>query len=83
MQLHRARGCAACHGTGYRGRLAIAEFLVMTDAIRRLVLRHAEAADIARAAEADGMVPMYQDGLGKALAGLTTVEEVLLVTRDL
>jgi general secretion pathway protein E len=83
VRLHRARGCAACHGTGYRGRLAIAEFLVMSDAIRRLVLRHAEAADIARAAEAEGMVPMYQDGMGKALAGLTTVEEVLLVTRDL
>ena len=83
VQLHRARGCAACHGAGYRGRLAIAEFLVMTDTIRRLVLRHAEAGDIARAAEAEGMVSMYQDGLSKALAGLTTVEEVLLVTRDL
>ena len=83
IRLHRARGCPACHGTGYRGRLAIAEFLVMTDPLRRLVLRHAEAAEIQRQAQEEGMVPMYEDGLRKALAGLTTVEEVLLVTRDL
>ena len=83
VRLHRARGCAACHGTGYRGRLAIAEFLVMSDPIRRLILRHAEATEIQRQAQEEGMVPMYEDGLRKALAGLTTVEEVLLVTRDL
>ena len=83
IRLHRARGCPACHGTGYRGRLAIAEFLIMTDPLRRLVLRHAEAAEIQRQAQEEGMVPMYEDGLRKALAGLTTVEEVLLVTRDL
>ncbi|HEV2673309.1 MAG TPA: ATPase, T2SS/T4P/T4SS family [Aliidongia sp.] len=83
IRLHRACGCAACHGTGYRGRLAIAEFLVMTDPIRRLVLRHADAVEIQSAAQQEGMVPMYDDGVRKALAGLTTVEEVLLVTRDL
>ena len=83
VRLHRAHGCAACHGTGYRGRLAIAEFLVMSDPIRRLILRHAEATEIQRQAQEEGMVPMYEDGLLKALAGLTTVEEVLLVTRDL
>ena len=83
VRLHRARGCAACHGTGYRGRLAIAEFLVMSDPIRRLILRHAEATEIQHQAQEEGMVPMYEDGLRKALAGLTTVEEVLLVTRDL
>ena len=55
----------------------------MTDPLRRLVLRHAEAAEIQRQAQEEGMVPMYEDGLRKALAGLTTVEEVLLVTRDL
>ena len=83
VRLHRARGCAACHGTGYRGRLAIAEFLIMSDPLRRLILRHAEATEIQRQAQEEGMVPMYEDGLRKALAGLTTVEEVLLVTRDL
>ncbi|GGF36560.1 type II secretion system protein E [Aliidongia dinghuensis] len=82
LQFHRARGCAACHGTGYRGRFAVAELLVMSDPIRRLVLRRAEAAEIHRLAVEEGMVPMFEDGLAKALAGVTTLEEVLLVTRE-
>ncbi len=54
----------------------------MTDAIRRLVLQHAESRDIQRAATAEGMRTMFQDGVRKALAGVTTVEEVMRVTRD-
>jgi general secretion pathway protein E len=80
--LHRPRGCDACRGTGYRGRVAVLEFLVMTDAIRRLVLRHAEAGEIHRAGAAQGMRSMYEDGLRKALLGATSLEEVLRVTRD-
>ncbi|MGO8914483.1 MAG: type II secretion system ATPase GspE [Stellaceae bacterium] len=80
--LHRPRGCEACRGSGYRGRIAVLEFLAMSDAIRRLVLRHAEAGEIHRAGAGQGMRSMYDDGLRKALLGVTSLEEVLRVTRD-
>jgi general secretion pathway protein E len=54
----------------------------MNDALRRLLMQHADASDIERAARASGMRTMYEDGLRKALAGLTTVEEVLRVTQE-
>ena len=80
--LHRPRGCDACGGSGYRGRVAVLEFLAMSDAIRRLVLRRAEAGELHRAGAAQGMRSMYEDGLEKALLGITSLEEVLRVTRD-
>src|SRR5215468_7659391 len=80
--LYRAGGCPACHGTGFHGRTSLFETLVMTDAVRRLVLRHAEANEIHRAAVEEGMRSMYDDGMLKALAGDTTIEEVLQVTRE-
>ena len=54
----------------------------MNDAIRRLILQRAESKDLHRAAVEGGMRTMYDDGMQKALSGLTTVEEVLRVTRD-
>jgi len=78
--LYHAVGCLKCNGIGYRGRLAIQELLVMSDNIRRQVLQHAQAREIEHSAVAEGMHTMYQDGLKKALQGLTTLEEVLRVT---
>ncbi|HYZ64614.1 MAG TPA: ATPase, T2SS/T4P/T4SS family [Acetobacteraceae bacterium] len=69
-------GCPSCRGTGYRGRLAIAEFLQPTPAIERLIFARAEHAAIEREAIASGMVPMFEAGLQAALAGDTTIEEV-------
>ncbi len=80
--LFRARGCEHCHQTGYRGRTTVLELLVLTPAVRDAVLAHAEASRIKAAALAAGMRTMYQDGLRKAAAGLTSVEEVLRVTRE-
>ena len=80
--LYEAAGCDQCHGSGYRGQIAVIEVLVMSDAVRRLVLNHAEAREIQRTAIEEGMRTMYQDGLLKALDGVTTIEEVLRVTRD-
>jgi len=81
--LYRARGCDRCAGIGYRGRIAVLELLVLTDAIRQLILRRATMQEIHRAASAEGMRSMYEDGIQKALLGLTSIEEVLRVTRDL
>ncbi len=80
--LHRAGGCPACNGIGYQGRSSILEVMAMTDAIRRLVLRHAEVGLIRKGAVAEGMETMHVNGMRKVLAGLTTVEEVLRVTRE-
>jgi len=80
--LYQPRGCEACNGTGFVGRTGLAEVLVVSDEIRRLILRRAEARELHRAAVAEGMRTMYDDGMEKALAGITTVEEVLRVTRE-
>jgi general secretion pathway protein E len=78
--LYQAVGCPECSGTGYRGRTAILEFLRISDPIRRLILKHADAGELQAIAIAEGMRPMFQDGVGKALAGVTTLEDVLRVT---
>jgi len=80
--LYKASGCENCGGTGYSGRTAILEILRMTDRIRKLVLKRCDVGDIAKGAEAQGMIPMRDDGLRKVIAGETTVEEVLRVTPE-
>ncbi len=68
--------------TGYLGRTTIMEFLVMNDGLRRLVMKHAGMGELEEAARAAGMRTMYEDGLVKAMQGLTTLEEVLRVTQE-
>ena len=80
--LYRPVGCASCGGSGYVGRTMIIELMVMNDAIRSLVLRRAEAREIQAEAVNGGMLTMYADGMRKALGGVTTIEEILRVTRD-
>jgi len=75
--LHEAVGCSQCRGTGYRGRMAIAEFLVPDDVVRGLILSRADHAAIERAAVAAGMMPLFDAGLSAALAGETTIEEIV------
>ena len=77
IRLWHPAGCPRCRGTGYRGRQAIAEFLRPDAAIERLVFARAETSDIERAAIAGGMIPMFEAGLKAALAGITTIEEVV------
>ncbi|NIM69168.1 MAG: type II secretion system ATPase GspE [Xanthomonadales bacterium] len=67
---------------GYLGRTSIMELLVMSDPIRRLVMRHATSGEIQQQAIGEGMRTMYQDGLLKCLRGVTSVEEVLRVTQE-
>ena len=74
--LYHPVGCPHCRTTGYRGRLAIAEFLEPTPAIERLIFSRADQSEIERAAVAAGMVTMFDAGMQAALAGETTIEEV-------
>jgi type IV pilus assembly protein PilB len=79
--IHRARGCARCSGTGYYGRFALAETLVMNDAIERLTINRASASDIHNNARGDGMRTMAEEGLAAVLAGHTSLEELGRISR--
>jgi general secretion pathway protein E len=79
--LYRPRGSASAP-TGYLGRTTIVEFMVMNDELRRAVMRHAGMGELEQIARQNGMRTMYEDGLAKALAGVTTLEEVLRVTEE-
>jgi general secretion pathway protein E len=82
ITLYHAKGCSQCSNTGYMGRFCILEMLPMTDPLRTLVMKHANSAELKVEAQRGGMVSMYEDGMRKALAGMTTFEEVLRVTRE-
>lgn len=82
ITLYRACGCEACRGKGYLGRTMLVEVLPMTDPIRSLILRHAEAQELHQAAVAEGMRTMFEDGLAKVVQGVTTLEEVMRTTRE-
>ncbi|MCU1570078.1 MAG: type secretion system protein GspE [Naasia sp.] len=77
--MYRAVGCAACSGTGYRGRLAVHEVMEVSEQIERLAVSRASSAEIARTAQSEGMITLRQDGWAKVRAGLTSVDEVLRV----
>jgi general secretion pathway protein E len=80
--LYQPIGCSACSNTGYRGRLAIIEFLPMTDPIRKLIMAHEEAGAIQKLAITEGMQTLYENGLVKVIEGITTLEEVMRVTSE-
>ena len=80
--LYQPIGCSACSHTGYRGRLAIIEFLPMTDPIRKLIMAHEEAGTIQKLAITEGMQTLYENGLVKVIEGITTLEEVMRVTSE-
>jgi general secretion pathway protein E len=81
--LYRKQGCAACMNTGYHGRTAIFEILILDDPLRRLILKTSDANQIQDEAMKRGMTNLLADGARKALAGVTTIEEVFRVTRIL
>jgi general secretion pathway protein E len=83
LTLYRPKGCPACNGLGFAGRTMILELMVMNDEIRSLVLRRAEAREVQTKAIHSGMQTMYGHGMRKAFTGITTIEEVFRVTRDM
>jgi general secretion pathway protein E len=78
----RGAGCAECLGTGYLGRTGIYELMIVTDLIKATVLRNPDSGSIKKAALAEGMRILRQDGAEKVLKGITTIEEVLRVTQE-
>ena len=79
--IFRADGCEKCLETGYRGRTGIYEFLLLSEAIKGLVLNTSDANQINKAARAEGMASLREDGINKVMEGRTTISEVLRVTQ--
>ncbi len=81
-KLRRPRGCRACRQLGYRGRVGLFELLVTTEEIRRLAHDRANTWTIQKQAREQGMMTMREDGWEKVLSGITTVDEVVRVTKE-
>ncbi|PIR96817.1 MAG: hypothetical protein COT91_04670 [Candidatus Doudnabacteria bacterium CG10_big_fil_rev_8_21_14_0_10_41_10] len=82
LEFYKAVGCEKCGETGYKGRLGIFEVLPISAEIMRLILIKASSTELEKVAVADGMVLMWQDGFIKAHQGLTTIDEVMRVSRE-
>jgi len=76
VSFFRGRGCTACRGTGYKGRIAFHELVLITEEIRTLISTNASAQEITTAAAKVGYKPLRYDGLKKVLLGLTTIDEI-------
>jgi type IV pilus assembly protein PilB len=77
VRLLKGKGCPRCNHTGYMGRTAIAELLVMADRLRTGIVSKASTTELNRIAREEGMVPLFRDGLQKIRDGRTTTEEVM------
>jgi general secretion pathway protein E/type IV pilus assembly protein PilB len=80
LHLYRGRGCNKCNLTGYKGRKGIFEIFRTTDEIQRMIFRKVPANELRAHARETGMRSLREDGLRKAVAGVTTVDEILRVT---
>ena len=79
---YKGKGCEACKGSGYVGRIGIFEMLRMSEGIKKLASRRASDDEIRKLAVQEGMRTLRQDGLEKVEAGITTIEEILRVTEE-
>lgn len=79
LEFYRSKGCEACHGLGYKGRIGVHEVVEVNDAMRELILKEPSGLAIKQLAIQDGTVSMLQDGIVKALRKLTDLDEVFRV----
>ncbi|MBU0707376.1 Flp pilus assembly complex ATPase component TadA [Patescibacteria group bacterium] len=82
LLFYRGKGCQECGQTGYKGRLGIYEVLEIDHEIADLITKNPTSEDLLKLAQAKGMMTMMEDGFTKAKMGITTIEEVLRVTKD-
>ena len=80
--IYKGKGCDACNGSGYKGRISVNEVLVADAEVREAILRKASAGELRSIAVKNGMTTMLEDGFAKVRAGETTIEEVLRVIHD-
>lgn len=77
----KGKGCGNCQRSGYRGRIGIYELLLMKTKIREMAFQGASTQEIRKVAMANGMKTLYQDGMLKAMKGITSIEEVFRVAK--
>jgi len=82
IEIYEGRGCEECRFTGYHGRTAIHEMLLLNEPIRELILARASSQQIKQKAISQGMRTLRQDGLEKVVAGITTITEIVRVTQQ-
>ena len=82
LEFYRGKGCDKCLNTGYKGRISIYELMIPNDKIKNAMVSKASSDEIRKLAIASGMVTLMEDGIDKIKQGITTVEEVLRVTRE-
>jgi type IV pilus assembly protein PilB len=78
----KGKGCSHCNKTGYRGRFGIYELMIMTSQIREMTFKGDSTLNLRRVARKQGMRTLFEDGMIKAIKGLTTLEEVLRITQQ-
>jgi type II secretory ATPase GspE/PulE/Tfp pilus assembly ATPase PilB-like protein len=79
IRFYRGRGCEQCRNTGHYGRIGLFELMPMTNDVRNLIVKNANAAELRQAAIRNGMRTMRYDGLSKMNAGMTSASEVIKV----
>src|SRR5690606_5338999 len=82
VELYRGRGCDRCKNSGYSGRAAIIEAMTISDEIRKLIIKRASAQEIGKLAVDQGMQTLRMVALNKAREGMSTLEQVLVLTQS-
>jgi type IV pilus assembly protein PilB len=82
IKFFKGQGCDKCSNTGYRGRLGIHEILEVSPKIGQMIMEHKSAQEIQEQGEAEGIVLMWEDGFIKAAKGITTIEEIIRVSKE-
>jgi type IV pilus assembly protein PilB len=77
----RGKGCSYCSKTGFRGRLGIFEMMLMTNTVREMTFKGEPTQNLRKVARKQGMRTLFEDGMIKAMKGITTLEEVMRITQ--
>ena len=83
IKLYRPVGCVHCNNTGYHGRVAINEILLVDSGLRQLIQKHAMRSYFEDYLRKSGFRSMYQDGINKVIAGITSLEEMTMYAKDM
>ncbi|KKQ98563.1 MAG: Type IV pilus assembly protein PilB [Candidatus Woesebacteria bacterium GW2011_GWB1_39_12] len=82
LRVYKGKGCDLCHGTGYVGRVGIFEVLLVDDEMKTAIVAKKESSEIKKIAVKNGMTTMLEDGIGKVKQGITTIDEIIRVTKE-
>ena len=82
LRFYIGRGCSVCHNTGYVGRIGVFETIVCNEKIQEAIVQRNDASQINKIAISEGMIPMVEDGLNKVKQGITTIDEIIRVTKE-